>query len=62
MKFAFIQTEKAAVPISTLCHTLKVSRSGFYAWQDRAESEHAKKDRELRVKVRASFDAYSTPS
>ena len=57
MKFAFIQTEKAAVPVSTLCRTLKVSRSGFYAWQDRGESEHAKKDRELRVKVRASFDA-----
>jgi transposase InsO family protein len=45
------------VPITTLCRTLRVSRSGFYAWCDRPESEHAKRDRELGVRIRASFDA-----
>ena len=57
MKFAFVQAEKAAVPVVTLCRILQVSRSGFYAWCERPESEHAKQDRQLRVRVRASFDA-----
>jgi putative transposase len=34
-----------------------VSRSGFYAWRDRPESAHARRDRELRVHVRALFEA-----
>jgi len=34
-----------------------VSRSGFYAWRDRRESAHARRDRELQVHVRASFEA-----
>jgi transposase InsO family protein len=44
------------VPITTLCRTLRVSRSGFYAWRDRPESAHTRRDRELSIRVRASFD------
>ena len=44
------------MPIATLCRTLRVSRSGFYAWRDRPESAHARRDRELSIRVRASFD------
>jgi putative transposase len=44
------------VPIATLCRTLGVSRSGFYAWRGRPESTHARRDRELSIRVRASFD------
>ena len=40
-----------------MCRALKVSRSGFYAWCRRPESAHARRDRELRVHVRASFEA-----
>jgi putative transposase len=36
---------------------LQVTRSGFYAWQRRPESAHAHRDRQLRVRVRASHDA-----
>jgi putative transposase len=43
--------------VATLCHTLQVSRSGFYAWRRRPESAHARRDRQLRVLVRASFEA-----
>ena len=45
------------MPVSTLCRALKISRSGFYAWCERPESGHAKEDRQLRVKIRASFEA-----
>jgi putative transposase len=40
-----------------LCRCLQVTRSGFYAWQRRPESAHARRDRQLRVLVRASHDA-----
>ena len=36
---------------------MQVTRSGFYAWQRRPESAHARRDRHLRVRVRASHDA-----
>jgi transposase InsO family protein len=35
---------------------LEVTRSGFYAWQGRAESTRARDDRRLKVLVQASFD------
>ena len=57
MKFAFIDAEKAAYPVSAWCRCLQVSRSGFYAFRTRPESSHTATDRRLRVLVRASFDA-----
>ena len=44
------------MPVTQLCTTLNVSRSGFYAWQTRPASRHARRDRQLRVLVRAAFD------
>ena len=40
-----------------MCPVLGISASGYYAWCRRSESVHAQRDRELRVLVRASFDA-----
>jgi transposase InsO family protein len=57
VRFAFVQTEKADVPVATLCDMLKVSRSGYYAWLERPDSAHDRQDRQLRVLVRASFEA-----
>ena len=57
MKFRFIAAEKAHHSLTLLCRCLRVTRSGFYAWQDRPESAHAKRDRHLKVLVRASFEA-----
>ena len=56
MRFAFIAAEKAEHTVTILCRCLRVTRSGFYAWQRRPESTHARDDRRLRVLVRASFD------
>jgi putative transposase len=44
---------------------LRVSTSGFYAWQQRPESTHTVRDRQLRVLIRASHEgsrqAYGSP-
>ena len=48
--------EKADHSITILCRCLRVTRSGFYAWQRRPESMHARDDRRLKVLVHASFD------
>jgi transposase InsO family protein len=40
-----------------MCQVLGLSTSGYYAWCRRSESSHAQRDRQLRVLVRASFDA-----
>jgi putative transposase len=57
VRFTFIDAEKATHAIAILCRCLEVTRSGFYAWQRRPESAHAHRDRQLRVKIRASHEA-----
>ena len=42
-------------PVTALCQTLEVSRAGFYAWRDEAESARARRDRELLPLVRDLF-------
>lgn len=55
MKFRFIAAEQAHHSLSLLCRCLRVARSGFYAWQRRPESARTKRDRQLKVLVRAAF-------
>ena len=55
MKFAWIAAEKATFPLVVLCRNLDVAPSGFYAWQARPESKHARDDRRLKVLVHTSF-------
>ena len=43
--------------LTHLCQILGVSRSGFYAWQRRPASTHARRDQQLRVLLRASHEA-----
>jgi putative transposase len=57
VRFTFIAAKKAEHTVRILCRCLRVTRSGFYAWQRRPESTHARRDRQLRVLVQASFEA-----
>jgi putative transposase len=56
VRFRFIAVAKADHSITILCRCLRVTRSGFYAWQRRPESTHARDDRRLKVLVRVSFE------
>ncbi len=55
--FAFIETEKAQYPITLLCRVLGVSRSGYYAWQQRPPSARASADQSLGAQIRAIHTA-----
>ena len=56
MRFAFILAEKATWPVTALCAAMKVSTSGFYAWQRQVPSKRATKDARLKVMIHESFD------
>jgi len=57
MRFEFIYAEKARHSITALCRVLRVSRSGYFAWAARPQSQRAKEEHILRAKVRASHEA-----
>jgi putative transposase len=57
VRFGFIAAEKAYYALTVLCRCMRVTRSGFYAWQGRPASAHTQQDQRLTVQVRASFDA-----
>ena len=65
MRFAFIFAEKAVWPITVMCEVLRVSRSGYYAWQGRPASAREQADTELVVAIRAAHEAgrghYASP-
>ena len=65
MKFVFIAAEKAWAPVATLCRVLEVSRSGFYAWEDRDPSKRSMDDDKLVVEIvaihKASRETYGSP-
>jgi transposase InsO family protein len=52
--FELVNAEKANYPIAVLCSVLSVSRSGFYAWQQRPEPTRAKADAALVLDIRAA--------
>jgi len=48
--------EKAEFTIAECCRALRVSPSGFYAWQQRPESRRAARDRQLSTLIRAAHE------
>jgi putative transposase len=57
VRFSFISKEKAHHSVRLLCEVLRVSRSGFYAWEQRAPSRRATEDARLQCHVVAAFKA-----
>jgi len=42
-------------PVAALCHTLQVSRSGYYAWKQGCRSSRAEENRRLMPRIRSVF-------
>lgn len=65
MRFEFIRAEKDNFPVSVLCCTLQVSRSGFYAWSRRPFARQTLKRAELTAQVKTvherSRGTYGSP-
>jgi putative transposase len=63
--YAFIQAQKANHRVSVMCRVLRVSKSGFYDWRDRAPSARVRADASLLEKIvrihRESRETYGAP-
>ena len=65
MKFRFISEKVATFPIRTMCRTLDVSPSGYYAWQTRPRPARAVDDerlgRDIEAAHQVSRGTYGSP-
>lgn len=65
MKYEAIQRYQNSYSIRMMCRVLGVSRSGYYDWRSRPESDRAKRHRALTAKIRhfhqASRKTYGSP-
>ena len=52
-----MRAHRAVFPILAMCRVLGLSTSGYYAWLNRPPSARARRDDELRVLVRRSWEA-----
>ena len=65
MRYACIARRRNQYPVKLMCQLLEVSRSGYYAWQSRPESQRAQDDRVLLEAIKrihaASGGVYGAP-
>ena len=52
MKYIFIRDHRGAFSVSSLCRTLEVGSSGFYAWLNRPESPRKQETRRLLMAIK----------
>jgi hypothetical protein len=65
VRYICIDRRRNQYPVRMMCRVLKVSRSGYYVWRVRPESQRAKTDRQLTRVIRrlhaASKGVYGSP-
>ena len=52
MRFQFIADHQREFPVKRMCHILQVTRSGYYAWQQRVPSATAERQTQLTERIR----------
>ena len=52
MKYAFMQEQREEFELKRMCQVLQVSRSGYYDWAKRQESNRSQRDRTLLKEIR----------
>jgi putative transposase len=57
MRYQFIRVYAPQYPVTLLCATLQVTRSGYYAWRRCPDSRRAQEDRRLLAKIKTAFQA-----
>lgn len=55
VKYAWIQEHKHEFSVSTMCGVMDLSRSSYYEWLHRPESDRAKEDKEISVMINEVF-------
>ncbi len=56
MKYEFIKENRSSFLVEKACNSLKVSRSGYYAWKWRGKSQRALRNEELLLEIRIIFE------
>ena len=65
MSYRFIQAHQDEFDIKTMCRTLEVSRSGYYAWRSRQPSQREQANQKLLEQIKQvhqdSRQTYGSP-
>lgn len=65
MRYRFIKEHEKQFQSAVMCQALRVSRSGYYAWQNREESSRSRENKRLLVEIKAvhkkSRGTYGSP-
>lgn len=57
MKYDFIKTHSGEFPVSRICQTLEVSKSGYYSWVKCPRSKRSFEDEIILERIKSSHDA-----
>ena len=55
-RYELINREEGSYPISSMCRWSRVSKSGYYSWRDRPQSQTAVRREELAILIKDVFE------